>query len=658
MLYKNALDDARQSIHSLIQHVLRCLELWKEAGILPSPYVGSIHFKNGIEEKSQVSKDDFIELAMRLGIPESIAALALEISGDYQTLHASMGSCDPADVATIAYEYLKSSSEALYEIRSKLKQIILDEYQDVSVSQHQLLRLIITGRDEEIQERSFQKLPVLLKEREAKIQKKDLVCYNVPKLCAAGDPNQSIYGWRGAAPVLTVDGFRKDFPQGVVVHLNKSYRLPRNILNAANVLLGRTNSITKDKIHEPEVICFTTSPAAIKSKKSPIEKHALLQIDDCVINESKSSVIIQGLWDVREEAKFIAKEIRRRSKERLDTYDKTFRELSQTKQELHVEGDIFDDSDVAIMVRSKHEMGLFEHTLEEYGIPFITPSSEGKSSISISKMREQSKKQFSMIPMKPCKLITMHQAKGDEFDDVYLASWTEGNFPHPSTVETNRLHEERRIAYVALTRARQRVTITYSFIKRAAYFGPKGERSTVTEQVEPSQFLYDIMPNSSKGEEVNGDLGGVEWSNAVGFKELIAGRDLPPHFAKSYRVPNGYRSANASKVHSGDEGIKESKSKNQHEMLEAVQVGLKSIFNRKRGACKEYKPKFRAMLREIGKERGRAIVLTKYARKVRGNDINALEKSPEVDLSARALSRCTAEQLGLYLTYLLNTDNE
>ncbi len=578
-----------------------------------------------------------------------------------------MGSSDPADVATIAYEYLKSNPKVLHNIRSKLYQIILDEYQDVSVSQHKLLRLIITGRDNEIQEESFSKLPVLLKEREIKTQRKDLVCYHVPKLCAAGDPNQSIYGWRGAAPILTIDGFRKDFPQGIVVHLNTSYRLPRNILNAANVLLGRRNSTNTaiEQPYEPEGMCFATSPAAIKSKKAL----ALLQIDDGVINESKSSVFVQGLWDLREEAKFIASEIRRRSKERIDVCAKAFRELSQTKQELYNSEKLFDSSDVAIMVRSKNEMELFEEALKAHGIPFIT--SEGKSSKSLCETCQQSKKQFSLMPMKPCKLITMHQAKGGEFDDVYLASWTEGNFPHPSSVQTNRLHEERRIAYVALTRARQRVTITYSFTKRTAYFGPKGERKDVTKQVEPSQFLFDIMHDSSTASEGIGHGEGVEWSKAVGFKELIAGRDLPSHYSTSYRIPNGYRSNKAtikSKRHTTDEQIKETtvatvttegvKEESQHEVFETLQVGLNSIFNRERGSCKKYKPIFREILSKFGVKRGRAIVLTKESRKARANNIHALDKASKGDLSYRPLSKCTAEQLGLYVAYLLHKENK
>ena len=94
LLYKNALNDSNQSIAILVQHILRCLELWKEAAVLSSPYVRKINFRekvgtvnNGnvdINQEHQIPKDDFIEVAMRLGIPEHVAELALEISGDYQ----------------------------------------------------------------------------------------------------------------------------------------------------------------------------------------------------------------------------------------------------------------------------------------------------------------------------------------------------------------------------------------------------------------------------------------------------------------------------------------------------------------------------------------------------------------------------------------------
>ena len=62
-------------------------------------------------------------------------------------------------------------------------------------------------------------------------------------------------------------------------------------------------------------------------------------------------------------------------------------------------------------------------------------------------------------------MMTMHAAKGLEFDVVFLPGWEEGLFPHQKSIEEkgqNGLEEERRLAYVGLTRAKKRVIISFS----------------------------------------------------------------------------------------------------------------------------------------------------------------------------------------------------
>ena len=62
-------------------------------------------------------------------------------------------------------------------------------------------------------------------------------------------------------------------------------------------------------------------------------------------------------------------------------------------------------------------------------------------------------------------MMTMHAAKGLEFDVVFLPGWEEGLFPHQKSIEEkgqNGLEEERRLAYVGLTRAKKKVVISFS----------------------------------------------------------------------------------------------------------------------------------------------------------------------------------------------------
>jgi DNA helicase II / ATP-dependent DNA helicase PcrA len=81
-------------------------------------------------------------------------------------------------------------------------------------------------------------------------------------------------------------------------------------------------------------------------------------------------------------------------------------------------------------------------------------------------------------------LMTIHSAKGLEFDDVFVVGMEEGLLPHSrSLLEKDSLEEERRLMYVAITRARQKLYLSYANL-RFLY----GGRSTQT----PSRFLAEI----------------------------------------------------------------------------------------------------------------------------------------------------------------------
>ncbi len=81
------------------------------------------------------------------------------------------------------------------------------------------------------------------------------------------------------------------------------------------------------------------------------------------------------------------------------------------------------------------------------------------------------------------RLMTVHAAKGLEFDHVYIVGMEEGSFPHRNAVEEQRMEEERRLMYVALTRARFCLTLSHTRKKRR--FGQ-------IEIQSPSPFLSEL----------------------------------------------------------------------------------------------------------------------------------------------------------------------
>lgn len=66
-------------------------------------------------------------------------------------------------------------------------------------------------------------------------------------------------------------------------------------------------------------------------------------------------------------------------------------------------------------------------------------------------------------------VMTLHASKGLEFETVFLPGWEEGLFPHQKTLDETSvkgLEEERRLAYVGITRAKKKVFISYAFNRR------------------------------------------------------------------------------------------------------------------------------------------------------------------------------------------------
>jgi DNA helicase-2/ATP-dependent DNA helicase PcrA len=156
------------------------------------------------------------------------------------------------------------------------------------------------------------------------------------------------------------------------------------------------------------------------------------------------------------------------------------------------------------LVRSMGEFPSLAAFLEHVSLVTEAESGEGEDRVSI---------------------MTLHAAKGLEFDIVFLPGWEEGLFPHQRALDENGragLEEERRLAYVGLTRARRQAKI---------YFAANRRVRGLWQSSTPSRFVDELPADH------------VEVVEAQGGPEVYAtSRFNEPAFASRYETP-GWRRA-------------------------------------------------------------------------------------------------------------------
>lgn len=196
-----------------------------------------IQYRLGIE-KRQVNKiaDAVTQAKQQLKTADDIEDQTLAgIFRQYQTLLKELNAVDLEDLVYLPVLLLSEDSRLREHYRQKFRWLLVDEYQDVNLAQYQLIRLLMPSGDN-------------------------------PNLCVIGDPDQAIYGFRGA-DVRFINAFKEDYPDAVLFRLERSYRCSDSILLASGRVIqgGKKN-------HETRMLKGMSKGVKIKIARSGSDK--------------------------------------------------------------------------------------------------------------------------------------------------------------------------------------------------------------------------------------------------------------------------------------------------------------------------------------------------------------------------------------------------
>ncbi len=422
------------------------------------------------------------------------------------------------DLIMLPVQIFEKYPEILKKYQEYYRYILVDEYQDTNRAQYTLINLM------------------------AKRNK---------NLFVIGDPDQAIYGWRHA-DFRNILNFEEDYPKATVIKLEQNYRSTQNILNAAHEIISK-NIKRKEKklwtenppgtlIEVVEAIDEREEAGFILDKITDLNKNLGINLDKIVVmyrTNAQSRVLEEAClyanmpyhvigavkFYQRKEIKDILAYLRLVQNQNDEVSlkrivgimgKKSFENFKAPFKDLKKQAETLLPAKLIKIVIKKAD--YYDYLAKKF--PGIGSDGELESESRIKNIKELiglankhdnlndfltevalMQEERNADNAKKLNLMTLHSAKGLEFDAVFISGVEENLMPHSrSAYSLEELEEERRLCYVGMTRAKKYLWLL--FTKQRTLWGERKE--TV-----PSRFIMELP------------------QHLVNFRSLADGFNLP-----------------------------------------------------------------------------------------------------------------------------------
>jgi DNA helicase-2/ATP-dependent DNA helicase PcrA len=423
---------------------------------------------------SMLTLEDYARLG-RAGIGRLSPGAVIDMHDAYERLKDERRQLDFEDILLTCAGMIESEPRVARAVWEQYRHFTVDEYQDVSPLQQRLLELWVGKRDD---------------------------------LCVVGDASQTIYSFAGADPRYLLD-FERRHPGALVVRLERNHRSDQRVLDAANALMrGRPGAL--------QLV------AAAAARDEPAAAPAA---DAVAAAPALPDIAVRAAEDEMDEAQAVAAQIRRRisagaSPDEFAILYRSHAQSAALQRALAAAGiaasvlggkrffELPEVREAVMMLRGESVAGgrgplvpAVRDVLRSLGLTEQPPEAGGalrdawEARAALMRLAEHAEPGTTLRAftddlaarakdqhepgLRTVTLATVHAAKGLEWERVFIVGLSEGLLPISHARGLDQIDEERRLLYVALTRARREVGLSWS--RR----GERGDR-------EPSRFLAEL----------------------------------------------------------------------------------------------------------------------------------------------------------------------